>query len=414
MAPPPYAASRLPGIRWAALAAVAVLAASGYVVFALVRSLPAVTVVAARASAAFPGHRPRLEWPRQGQSAVGVQGVGLIGAHGSDRPTPIASVAKVMTAFVVLHDHPLRRGKAGPQIVVTPAAARAFQSDLATGQSVVAVRAGERLSERQALEGMLLPSGNNIATLLASWDAGSQGAFVARMNARARALGLAHTHYTGASGVQPSTVSTATDQVRLGMAAMRIPAFAHIVGLAQVTLPVAGRQYNKNSLLGQDGIVGIKTGMTSQAGGCFVFAARERLRGRSLLVVGGVLHQMGGRGQPAITAAEFAPSKALLASAVRALAPRRVLRRGARIAWVKAPWTAKVELRAARAVSLVGWPGLRIHTAIAPGRPVRTPLHPGQKVGTAVISAGRQHATTPLVSTADLPAASTFWRLTHP
>jgi D-alanyl-D-alanine carboxypeptidase (penicillin-binding protein 5/6) len=414
MASPPYASARPSRIGWAVLAAVVALAAIGYVVFALVRSPPAVTVVATRPLARFPGHRRKLDWPRQGQSAVGVQGVGLTGAHGSDRPTPIASVAKVMTAFVVLHDHPLRGGRAGPQIVVTSAAARTFQSDLATGQSVVAVRAGERLSERQALEGLLLPSGNNIATLLATWDAGSQGAFVARMNARARALGLARTRYTGASGVQSSTVSTAADQVRLGMAAMRIPAFAHIVGLAQVNLPVAGRQYNKNALLGQDGIVGIKTGMTSEAGGCFVFAARERLRGRSILVVGGVLHQMGRAAQPALTVSAFAPAKALLASAVRALSQRRVIRRGERIAWMKAPWTGPVALRAARSVSLTGWPGLPIHTAIESGRAVDPPLGPGRRVGTAVISAGGQHATTPLVSAAALPAASTVWRLTHP
>ena len=91
--------------------------------------------------------------------------------------------------------------------------------------------------------------------------------------------------------MQASTVSTASDQVRLAMRAMDVRALRLIVAMAQATLPVAGRQYNKDALLGQAGIVGIKTGTTSQAGGCFVFAAREHLAGRSITVVGAVLHQ---------------------------------------------------------------------------------------------------------------------------
>ena len=184
-----------------------------------------------------------------------------------------------MTAYLVLVAHPLRRGAGGPQIVVKPADVAVYQADVAAGDSVVAVRAGERLTERQALEALLLPSGNNIATLLARWDAGSERAFVARMNARAGALGLAHTHYTDASGVQPGTQSTAADQVRLAMLAIQVPVFRQIVAMGQVTLPVAGRQHNLDKLLGTDGIVGIKTGTTSQAGGALCSPRTNGSRG---------------------------------------------------------------------------------------------------------------------------------------
>src|SRR5689334_12547605 len=142
------------------------------------------TVVAVPHPAAFRG-RLRLAWPRQGEAAIGLQGVGMVGPHGSRRPTPIASIAKVMTAYEVLHDHPLHARAGGPQSTVRPADVAAYRADGAAGESVVAVRAGERLTERQALEAMLLPSGNNIASLLARWDAGSERAFVTRMNARA-------------------------------------------------------------------------------------------------------------------------------------------------------------------------------------------------------------------------------------
>jgi D-alanyl-D-alanine carboxypeptidase (penicillin-binding protein 5/6) len=121
---------------------------------------------------------------------------------------------------------------------------------------VVAVRVGERLTEGQALEGLLLLSGNNMATLRVRWDAGSERAFVAKMNARARALGLTHTRYTGASGVQASTASTAGDQVRLAMRAMDVLALRQTVAVAQATLPVAGRQYTRTRCSAKTGSLG--------------------------------------------------------------------------------------------------------------------------------------------------------------
>jgi serine-type D-Ala-D-Ala carboxypeptidase (penicillin-binding protein 5/6) len=297
---------------------------------------------------------------------------------------------------------------------VSAADVAVYRADEAAGQSVVAVRVGERLTERQALEGLLLASGNNIATLLARWDAGSERAFVTRMNARARALGLRHTHYADASGVDASTVSTAVDQVRLAMRAIEIPAFGQIVAMARATLPVAGPRYNKDALLGTDGIVGIKTGTTSQAGGCFVFAARERLAGRMITVAGAVLHQLASPAQPSIIASAFRAVTALLVSTRGVLVARRVMPRGATLAWITAPWAAPVAVHAARSVSIVGWPGLRIHMSIATPPHLSAPLTAGQDAGTAVVAAGEQQATDQLLVSRALPDASLAWRLAHP
>ncbi len=88
------------------------------------------------------------------------------------------------------------------------------------------IEAGEQLTERQALQALLLPSANNIAAVLAQWDAGSASRFVARMNATARSLGMTHTRYTDPSGYDDATVSTAADQVRIVDRAMRLPVFA--------------------------------------------------------------------------------------------------------------------------------------------------------------------------------------------
>lgn len=396
---------------FAALLALVVVA---YVVFALERSVPAPSVVPMPVSSAFVGPRPALAWPAQGQAAAGVQGVGLIASHDSGRPTPIASVAKMMTAYVVLRDHHLGNGADGPQITVSPADVGAYQADKAAGQSVVAVQAGEPLSLRQALEGLLLPSGNNIASLLARWDAGSQGAFVAKMNAQARALGLSHTHYTDPSGLQPGTTSTATEQVHLAMVALGIPAFRQIVAMPEVTLPVAGRQFNVNGMLGRDGIVGVKTGSTSQAGGCFVFAAHDVVGGHTVTIVGTVLHQLATPAQPSIIEAAFHASTTLLASVRHVLVTRRVVHRGQTLASIKSSWASPLAVTAVRSVSLVGWAGLPIRHTIATVSHPAVPIKAGQDMGAAVFAAGAQRAEVRLLSSGSLSKPSLTWRLTHP
>jgi D-alanyl-D-alanine carboxypeptidase (penicillin-binding protein 5/6) len=146
-------------------------------------------------------------------------------------------------------------------------------------------RLKDRWSARQALEALLLPSADNMAWILARWDAGGQAAFVARMNATARRLGMTGTRYTDPSGLNSSTVSTAADQVRLGMAAMRVRALAAIVAMPMAVVPVAGVVRNFNTLLGQDGIVGLKTGSMQAAGGCVLLAAWHRAKGRERLIV---------------------------------------------------------------------------------------------------------------------------------
>src|SRR5690348_5520298 len=237
----------------------------------------------ARAAGSDAALRERLaavSWPADGASAADISGVGVVYGPGATRPAPIASVAKVMTAYVILHDHPLTADGSGPDIAVQPAEAAAYPSQVRDGDSLVPVTAGEVLTERQALEALLLPSADNMAWILARWEAGSQAAFVARMNATARQLGMTDTDYTDPSGLDASTVSTAADQVRLGMAAMRVPALAAIAAMPTATVPVAGLVRNYNTLLGQDGITGLKTGSTRAAGGCVLLAAWHRAGAR--------------------------------------------------------------------------------------------------------------------------------------
>ena len=236
---------------------------------------------------------PSTVWPAQGQAAFVETGRSQVHAGPNQHAAPIASVAKVMTAYLVLRDHPLRPGQDGPTITLTDA--DVADTDRRSGQeeSVVSIAAGEELTELQALQALLLPSANNIALVLARWDAGSADRFVARMNATAASLGMTNTRYTDPSGYDDATVSTAADQVRIVDRAMRLSALASIVATPNATLPVAGTVHSTNTLLGHDGFVGVKTGSDDAAGGCFAFRAIRRIDGKLTTITGVVLGQPG-------------------------------------------------------------------------------------------------------------------------
>ena len=236
---------------------------------------------------------PRDVWPADGQAAFTETGESQIHAGPNQHPAPIASVAKVMTAYVVLRDHPLGAGEDGPTITLTDHDVADTDRRRRRDESVVSIAVGEELTERQALLALLLPSANNIAAVLARWDAGSADGFVDRMNSTARSLGMSHTRYTDPSGYDHATVSTAADQVRIVDRAMRLPAFASIVATPSAWLPVAGVVHNTNGLLGHDGFVGVKTGSDDAAGGCFAFRAIRRIDGRETAITGVVLGQPG-------------------------------------------------------------------------------------------------------------------------
>src|SRR5256884_1922184 len=235
---------------------------------------------------------PSTAWPAYGQAAVQI-GQSQIQAGPNQHTAPIASVAKVMTAYLVLRDHPLQLGQDGPTITLTDADVADTDRRAGHDESVVSIAASEQLTELQAMQAVLVPSANNIAAVLARWDAGSADRFVARLNATARSLGMTHTHYTDPSGYDDATVSTAADQLRVVDRAMRLPVFASIVATPSANLPVAGTVHNTNTLLGHNGFVGVKTGSTAAAGGCLAFRAIRSIDGKPTAITGVVLGQPG-------------------------------------------------------------------------------------------------------------------------
>src|SRR5919197_831993 len=256
------------------------------------------------ASTHVSGAPPAMPWPGTGWAAIGAVGLGAVATSGPEKPQPIASVAKVMTALVLLESKPITPGQPGPTVTVSADDVSDYVAKRDQGQSVVAVTAGEQLTEYQLLQGLLIPSGNNLADLIARWVAGSVPAFVERMNARAKALGLKSTSFVDTSGFDPRTVSTPSDLVRMGSVAIGDPVIADVVSQPQAELPVAGTVYNVDYALGQGGIAGIKTGSSPQAGACFLFSSPQR----GYTIVGAVM------GLPSLDDA-FAATKALIKAA---------------------------------------------------------------------------------------------------
>jgi D-alanyl-D-alanine carboxypeptidase (penicillin-binding protein 5/6) len=232
-------------------------------------------------------------WPRRGQGAyVLAGGRPVVSPH--QQPVPIASVAKVMTAYVVLKHYPLDAGDSGRLFVVGQGDVEDTEARRHAGQSVVDVRAGEQLTERDALMAILLPSANNVALLVARQVSGSVASFVAEMNRTARELGMSHTTYTDPSGRDDGTVSTALDQLRLAQVVAKDETLAAMMATRTYWLPVAGEVTNTNALLGHDGFVGMKTGSDEAAGGCLMFRVVWPTESGNRSLIGVVLGQRGG------------------------------------------------------------------------------------------------------------------------
>jgi len=265
-------------------------------------------------------------WPRRGQGAI-VLGNARPAVSPHEQPVPIASLAKVMTAYLTLERYPLSGAQDGFAITVSAAQAQAVAQDAKQGQSVVAMHAGEQLTERQLLEALLIPSGNNVGWMLAAQVAGSETRFIAEMNAEARALGMDHTIYTDPSGFEPSTVSTAADQLRVFQEAMRFPVFRQIVSIASVTLPVAGTLSNYNPLIAE-GYAG-KTGSDSAAKGCLAFFTHVTVGERRLTAVGVVVGQGEGGDTSALLAAAGEAAEQLVDSVTPTVRGRTIAAPGA-------------------------------------------------------------------------------------
>ncbi len=250
------------------------------------RSLSAADTAAAavpgRAAAAAPAVNV------SGGELVNVSTGALLWSKAASTERPMGSITKVMTALLVL-----RAGDLSRKIKVTKAAVRYVSKRQASSAGLIA---GDVVTARQLLAAMLIQSGCDAAYLLATAYGPGRTAFIAKMNAAAKAMGMTSTHFTSFDGMpyptEHSTYSTPADLVRLGEQAMRWRVFREIVSQKVHDLPAAAGHHSyvwhqTNALIGSyRGALGIKTGETDAAGDCLLFEAR---RG-DVTLIGVVLH----------------------------------------------------------------------------------------------------------------------------
>ncbi|HEX6686818.1 MAG TPA: hypothetical protein VF062_28895 [Candidatus Limnocylindrales bacterium] len=376
------------------------------------RPMPEIGVqLAAPALTALPGTAPMIPWPSTGQAVLSVAGVGQFGTFGEQKATPIGSVAKAMTTYALLKKHPLGSGEAGPNITITQADVNDFRARIPSGQSLVEVRVNEVLTLRQALEAVMLPSANNIAETVARFHSGTSAAFVEHLNSLAADMGMTNTRFADASGFDPGTVSTAADQVILAEKAMAIPAFAEIVAMKSTRLPVVGNVKNYNDLLGVDGVIGIKTGSTDQAGGNLLFAARWDVGPLSVTIYGAVFNQPG-RNTPEQLAATNAAVRKLLTALRTALQVVTVVAAGTDLGVATSAWEQSTRVKLAKSVDVLGWPGMPVKVSVQPGAAARR-LTAGEAVGMLTVTAGSSTATAGVHAERAIDEPTPWWRLTR-
>jgi serine-type D-Ala-D-Ala carboxypeptidase (penicillin-binding protein 5/6) len=318
----------------------------------------------------------------------------VLTSHALARPLPIASTTKLMTAYVVLHELPLDR------IV------RAAPYHPEYGESLLGLRAWQRISVRDLLYGLVLRSGNDAAYDLALAAAGSEARFVRQMNRYAAALGLSHTHYANPIGLdQRGNYSSAGDLATLTQHLLRIPAFARIADSRSAVLRSVRprrRIATINELLRMaPWVTGVKTGHTF--GALYVLVGSGRRKGVELISVA--------IGAPT-DEDRFRDDLDLLEYGFSRYRRRVPIRAGHALAAPSIRYSGgELPLRAARSVAVGARRDQRLTIAVrAPGEVVG-PIARGARLGTATVFVdGLRAAAVPLRAGRAVPKASAFDR----
>ncbi|WP_245251933.1 serine hydrolase [Streptomyces sp. KCTC 0041BP] len=378
----------------------------------LLRPLPEPRLVASDTAYTLDGQFS-VPWPAKGQGALRVPGSGDIGTFGEQKPVPTASVAKVMTAYVILKSHPLRGGDPGPQIEID---AKAVADGASEHESrVEGLVAGTKFSQQDMLKMLMIPSANNVARLLARWDSGtdSEAAFVEKMNAAARELGMTNTTYTDPSGLDAATVSTAADQLKLADAVMKEEAFRAVVALPSAEIKgLSTPLYNNNTLLTVNGlsIRGIKTGSSTPAGGALMWAAYKSVGDETPLILGTLMDQhVDGpdpNGANSLILVQ-ANSRKIIEAVRQALASAPTVRKGQQVGRVDDGLGGSTPLVATKDLNVIGVPGQRLKLTLRPGAAkVPHTAKAGTEIGVLTIGDGEGAKSVPVAVGTELAEPS--------
>ncbi|SDZ05715.1 D-alanyl-D-alanine carboxypeptidase family protein [Herbiconiux ginsengi] len=384
-----------------------------YLPVALLAPVPAATAVIPDAPAVS-STPVTLTTPGTGASAIAIAAGGgevtALGTSGPADPLPIASIAKSVTALVVLDAKPIPEGGDGPEITITDADAAILQATIAVGGSWASVYPGQVLSERQVIEIMMLESANNYSVTLTDWAFGSTAAYLAAATSWLADHGLTDTSVVDTSGLDPGSRSSTRDLLAIASMVVADPVLGTIVGTASDQVPQLGEIENTNTLIGTSGIDGVKTGTTDEAGFCLLFSAEVAVGEQTVQLVGVVL---GATGEDELHAAVLA----LLQSAQSGFQTLPLVSAGDVLGSYTTPWGATADIVAGGSLSETVWS--QADVAREAEAQTLSSGASGTEVGTARYTVtgttlGGSELTVPLTLSGELDGPDAWWRLTHP
>lgn len=351
-----------------------------------------------------------IEWPKAEQSSIGFLNSEYLESNGDQLPAPIASVAKLITALVVLEKKPLNPGEQGSTITLSAKDEELFKKYQANDGSVVPTAAGEKITEYQVLQAMMLPSSNNLSDSLAIWAYGSLEDYANAANSYLKRNGLTETKVgTDASGLNPSTKSTSKDLIKLGKLAMKNLVLKEIVSQPTATgIPLTNGVKNVNYLLGKNGIVGIKTGNSDEAGGAFLSASIISPNQKPITIITAVA-----KADNLYSALQG--SLGLIKSAQGSFKPFTVVKKDQIVGKYNVPWGGEVKAKAQKNLTIYSYQKIQPEYGIFL-EPIKPNSISGYKAGEIVLKKSFQNdqQTVPIKIDSSVPNPSLKWRLTHP
>lgn len=317
----------------------------------------------------------------------------------------IASLTKLITVLVGLEKAPVEAGTNGPKYTLSAADSRLIQEVLAQDGLFAPVPVGQSLTTKQMLELILLPSANNYAISYSRWVFGSDKAFLSAAKDWLQRHELSSVHIYDAAGLNDKNVASAADMVRITRLVLDNPLLAEIVSMSEANIPGIGRITTTNHLLGDAGVIGVKTGTTFPEGYSLSVAKKDAESGRELVTIAVVLDRADGKQRNA-------SGRAVLAATTAAWQQVTVVDEGETIGSVTI-WNGKViPLKTTAEASVVLVPGE------SAARTVKLTSvgvsEAGTTVGTVTVVSPEGEQEVAVATTATILAPTLWWKLTHP
>lgn len=343
-------------------------------------------------------------WPSAGAASIGMDGKIKADFNG-DELRAMASITKVITALVVLERRPINTGEIGDVLTMTEKDVALYEKTKAVNGSNIEVKIGENINQIAMLEAMMLVSANNIADSLVNWAFGSEEEYLTAANNWLTKNGFTNTKVVDASGLNPASVSTANELVKLAMIADKNAVIRGIFSAKEAQFPGVGKITNTNALLGINGIYGLKTGHTTTAGANLLFVSQYKL-GQSEKTIYGVVLGQSDEGL-------FQVAKDLNNSAQSNIVRVVIAAKGAVIGQITSRWGAAADIVLASDLTVANWKDENTaQTAVNASINLSgmTSIAGGQKIGVA--TTGFEEVD--VVTKETLRAPDFLWRITNP